>query len=386
MTDSKQNFEREKENVKLIFDVMPGNLPPGEQKAAEMPVGQQTNDKAETTSPQDPQISESAEVKKDSLLAKFLNKWVFIALGAVIILAAGGYFGYKYFLAAEPEPEPIVVQSQPLPEEWLNKYFKVSNCEDLAKCGPAADPDSDGLTNAQESKASTDPTNSDSDFDGFADGDEINIYTTDPKVADTDGDGFEDGSEVRNGFSPLMPKEKISTLEQQQIDENIAKFSQHEPTKAFMTLKQFKTNFELNSTSTPQLQLSVPKDWSESMMTNELSAITMISPDKNAYFSIAITPEHDVTELDLTKLLTARQKFALDAIKSSETEINSLRIYLYTYKTTPMVEEGAPTVYYNTQDAAFLKNGRLFVVSFYSEENSWDALQKKIEVIINSIR
>ena len=43
----------------------------------------------------------------------------------------------------------------------------------------------------------------DSDNDGIADEDEINIYKTDPEKKDTDGDGFSDWTELNNGYSPL---------------------------------------------------------------------------------------------------------------------------------------------------------------------------------------
>ena len=42
----------------------------------------------------------------------------------------------------------------------------------------------------------SDPTNVDTDADGVADGDELNIYGTEPTVADTDGDGVIDGGEL----------------------------------------------------------------------------------------------------------------------------------------------------------------------------------------------
>lgn len=45
-----------------------------------------------------------------------------------------------------------------------------------------ADPDGDGLTNAQEA-----------------------THGTNPKKADSDGDGFLDGDEVQNGYNPLGP-------------------------------------------------------------------------------------------------------------------------------------------------------------------------------------
>ena len=45
---------------------------------------------------------------------------------------------------------------------------------------PAADADKDGLTNGQELTLGTDPTDPDTDGDGFSDGDEVNKYKADP--------------------------------------------------------------------------------------------------------------------------------------------------------------------------------------------------------------
>ena len=66
------------------------------------------------------------------------------------------------------------------------------------------DSDGDGLINSAEIAASTDPRNSDTDFDGLSDGDEINFYQTSPLAGDTDGDGAGDRSEVTAGTDPLQ--------------------------------------------------------------------------------------------------------------------------------------------------------------------------------------
>jgi outer membrane protein OmpA-like peptidoglycan-associated protein len=63
---------------------------------------------------------------------------------------------------------------------------------------PNADPDRDGLTNAEEKQLGTNPKVADSDGDGLKDGDEINKYKTSPLKADSDGDGVNDGDEVLN--------------------------------------------------------------------------------------------------------------------------------------------------------------------------------------------
>lgn len=66
----------------------------------------------------------------------------------------------------------------------------------------AADPDDDGLSNAQEATLGTDPNDPDTDNDGIDDGDEVgndailNLGDTNPLDADSDDDGIADGAEL----------------------------------------------------------------------------------------------------------------------------------------------------------------------------------------------
>jgi hypothetical protein len=66
----------------------------------------------------------------------------------------------------------------------------------------SADFDGDGLPNAREFAVGADPTVTDTDRDGLADGPEVRTYGTDPTSADTDGDGRRDGTEIREGTDP----------------------------------------------------------------------------------------------------------------------------------------------------------------------------------------
>ncbi len=80
----------------------------------------------------------------------------------------------------------------------------LTNAEEFtAETDPTkADSDEDGLTDPQELAGGTDPNNSDSDGDGLIDGDELNTHSTNPLLADSDGDYFKDKLELDNGSNP----------------------------------------------------------------------------------------------------------------------------------------------------------------------------------------
>jgi hypothetical protein len=70
------------------------------------------------------------------------------------------------------------------------------------------DSDGDGLTDAEEADAGTDPEVEDTDGDRLMDGDEP-ANGTDPTAYDTDGDGYADGDEVTEGTDPTDADSKI---------------------------------------------------------------------------------------------------------------------------------------------------------------------------------
>jgi hypothetical protein len=86
--------------------------------------------------------------------------------------------------APEPVNEPAPV-AEPAPETT-----------ETAAVATEGDLDADNEPDALEADLGLDPANADTDADGVADGDELNIYGTSPTLFDTDGDGASDGEEL----------------------------------------------------------------------------------------------------------------------------------------------------------------------------------------------
>lgn len=83
-------------------------------------------------------------------------------------------------------------------------YDEVGNITVRTSTNP--DSDGDGLADTDEINIYfTNPALPDTDLDGLSDGDEVNIYGTDPTNPDTDGDGVNDGDEIAAGTDPLNP-------------------------------------------------------------------------------------------------------------------------------------------------------------------------------------
>ncbi len=90
----------------------------------------------------------------------------------------------------EPAPEPVAAPvSEPAPVATDTAPVQTT-------VASATDADADNHDDALELQVGLDPANPDTDGDGVADGDEVNIYFTDPWAWDTDGDGISDGEEL----------------------------------------------------------------------------------------------------------------------------------------------------------------------------------------------
>ena len=97
---------------------------------------------------------------------------------------------------------PSDLNSNGIGDSWEEFYFGGIGIVD-----PAADEETDGLTNLEEWQNLTHPKFADSDSDGLEDGEEVKTHSTSPIDNDTDDDGYDDKFEVDNlasGFDPLV--------------------------------------------------------------------------------------------------------------------------------------------------------------------------------------
>ena len=95
---------------------------------------------------------------------------------------------------------PVLVDSD---GDGLSDPWEMEHFDGLGQ-GAADDADSDGLGNAAEFAAGTDPNSTDTDGDGLSDSEEVS-GGTDPLKADSDGDGWTDRYELDAGTDPLDP-------------------------------------------------------------------------------------------------------------------------------------------------------------------------------------
>lgn len=100
----------------------------------------------------------------------------------VINVTEGGY-------TPEPVYDTGYVEDTYIPEETYAPA-------DTSAIATDADQDADNALDARELEMGLDPYNADTDGDGVADGDELDIYATDPFNWDSDGDGISDGEEL----------------------------------------------------------------------------------------------------------------------------------------------------------------------------------------------
>ncbi len=147
----------------------------------------------------------------------------------ILTLAPGGHvitpLGFDPLVTPAPAPSPTPAPAPSAPPT------PATPGNPLPAVNPpgAIDSDNDGLSDDQEKALGTDPFKPDTDGDGLADGDEVNVFLTDPLKIDTDGDGFPDGEELRDGYNPLG----LGRLSEEQLAANAereSRFGLHAPT------------------------------------------------------------------------------------------------------------------------------------------------------------
>jgi hypothetical protein len=207
----------------LVFNIMPEVKNQGGVVEAKVKV------ESQTTEPEKPKMS------LDSL-AKY--KWYLIGGIGLLVAGVGAYFLLGKIGSSGYESENLLVQTQPpvnhqqpkpeatthaTSQEWRDKYF--TGCEDTTICGDEADPDHDGLTNAEEFKEGTDPNNQDSDQDGLSDGDELRVFSSNPLSSHTANNAkFSDADYIKGGYDFKTDKKMMPA----QIAEISAKMKEHD--------------------------------------------------------------------------------------------------------------------------------------------------------------
>ena len=107
--------------------------------------------------------------------------------------------------APAPDPAPAVAAESAPAEAAPVEAAPAEAAPVEMAVAPADDQDADNYADELEPALGLDPANADSDADGVADGDELNLYGTDPLAADSDGDGVFDGEELFGIFTdPLV--------------------------------------------------------------------------------------------------------------------------------------------------------------------------------------
>jgi hypothetical protein len=107
-------------------------------------------------------------------------------------------------------PEPVMPATDPAPVAEPAPETAETAVTDTTVATPD-DLDADNLADALEWDLGLDPNTPDTDGDGVADGDEINIYGTSPTLFDTDGDGASDGEELFGIFTDPLVWNDFST-------------------------------------------------------------------------------------------------------------------------------------------------------------------------------
>jgi hypothetical protein len=161
--------------------------PPSEQPSARSNSQEQVNEVA-TPSTDYVAVTEGGGKKK-----------IIIAVVGIIILVI--LFWFMFFRGSNNTDQ--VANQTAVEQPITTQPYELERTAPVSM--PADDQDGDGIKDEEEERLGTSLLEFDTDFDGLSDIAEIEVWKTDPTNWDTDGDGFADGFEVINGFNPAGP-------------------------------------------------------------------------------------------------------------------------------------------------------------------------------------
>lgn len=142
--------------------------------------------------------------------------------------------------------------------EWRQTHFGSVNCE---MCLDDLDPDNDGLANYAEFEAKTDPKNADTDSDGLADGDEVNVFGCSPTNVHTAGNlSYSDADSLRGGWECVALSSgdgKLTDTRRAEIKNKAEKAAFHAPTLA--TLKDALFQYQSSASGNTNIVFIAPE-------------------------------------------------------------------------------------------------------------------------------
>lgn len=311
--DTKLNSPDTQKPEDLSFQVMPRlGINPIQRKGEIEPLEL----KKETVAPEHHELPQ--EKQEHESFFKSRGFYVGIAVVVAVIIAGGLYL---FFANRAPLNDTTTISTR-LPKVWLTQYFNAEGCQDAAVCGDEADPDNDGLTNIEEFKEGTSPISSDTDQDGLADGDEVNVYKTDPVLKYTDRrvlatqEDYNDGHSLRNNYDPLTPGIKLTETRMSQIASDTVEFGLHEPTTE--TLNNDSSSLPNSDSKTVSVFIEGNEFLPQISFVNAGDTVVWLNKDREQH-KITYSGSTDLPNFDSTVLGTDQTySFTFDVIGTYE--------------------------------------------------------------------
>lgn len=208
----------------------------------------------------------------------------------------------------------------------------------------------------------------DSDLDGLFDQDEIDIYKTDPNNSDTDGDGYLDGDEVKNGYNPAGAGSLFMAL----YGDNwkgyhTPEFSIQYPEKWTLDNRIEKLSDEQRAISGIKLQILSPYDTDKDVL-RENVILSIIDLTSTNYKTVDDWYNNSKVDAGIVKKISTTKMTMLGYPAIEE-------VYLEKAGEDSSVE----TV--QVRKRYFVKGNKLYQLKFYAEKKESKVVDHQIEAI-----